>query len=366
MSSNIFYNEIESLPNDSFVNYDNLIFTDFILAPQNLLNEGNHEDKENTTNYNSNSNVFLSGKKDKSSNKESSKDDNSSIDYESFDKIKEKLQKFKGILRKNQYTIIVEKKLCNKKRHRGNRGQNDKANLEIEQSENEIEVEIEQKDGIFNEDRIKRGRKPKYSENKKVNDEHNKMSSDNIIKKIKSLIFKYLLAFGNKMINKNENDDERLYKLDYKYINQVKKEDDLQLLNKELQKILSLDVSPKQRNKSTDSNKKLIEKIIEGINEQPVEERDATTIFALNMKLKDWLDLFLLKKNIDDLKKGYDSQEIENVKFDKIVECIGDVNDLLKTILSDNDELYFGLFVLYLYNYERYFDLKRKRINKNE
>ena len=26
----------------------------------------------------------------------------------------------------------------------------------------------------------------------------------------------------------------------------------------------------------------LIEKIIEGINEQPVEERDATTIFALN------------------------------------------------------------------------------------
>ena len=239
MSSNIFYNEIESLPNDSFVNYDNLIFTDFILAPQNLLYEINHEDREITTNNKSNSNEFLSEKKDKSSNKESSKDDNSSIDYDSFDKIKEKLPKFKGILRKNQYIIIVEKKLCNKKRHRG---QNDKANLEIEQSENEIEVEIEQKDGIFNEDRIKRGRKPKYSENKKVNDEHNKMSSDNIIKKIKSLIFKYLLAFGNKMINKNENDDERLYKLDYKYINQIKKEDDLQLLNRELQKILSLDV----------------------------------------------------------------------------------------------------------------------------
>ena len=64
------------------------------------------------------------------------------------------------------------------------------------------------------------------------------------------------------------------------------------------------------------------------------------------MKLKDWLDLYRWFKN------GYDSQEIENVKFDKIMEYIGDVNDLLKTILSDNDELYFGLFILYyLYNY---------------
>ncbi len=47
------------------------------------------------------------------------------------------------------------------------------------------------------------------------------------------------------MINKNENYKERLYKLDYKYINKIKKEEDLQLLNMELQKNLLLDISPK-------------------------------------------------------------------------------------------------------------------------
>ena len=161
------------------------------------------------------------------------------------------------------------------------------------------------------------------------------------------------------MINKNENDKERLYKLDYKYINKIKKKEDLEFLNMELKKILSLDVTPKQRNKTT-NNKNLIEKNIKDIKEQVVKDGD-TILFALNMKLKDWLDLFLLKKNIDeDLKKKYN-----NVDFKKIVECIGDVNVLLDEILEKNDQHYFSSFILYLYNYEKYFDIKRNRNNKD-
>ena len=79
-----------------------LIFTDSFLAPQNLLYERNHEDREITTNNKSNSNEFLSEKKDISSNKEISNVDNSSIDYYSFDYIEEILSKFKEILIKKR------------------------------------------------------------------------------------------------------------------------------------------------------------------------------------------------------------------------------------------------------------------------
>ena len=66
MSSNTSYNASGFLLNNSFENINNLILTDYFLSPQNLLYERNHEDREITTNNKSNSNEFLSEKKDKS------------------------------------------------------------------------------------------------------------------------------------------------------------------------------------------------------------------------------------------------------------------------------------------------------------
>ena len=125
MSSNAFYNVIEFLLNDSFENVNNLIFTDFSLAPQNLLYEGNHEDREITINYKSNSNEFLSEKKDNLSIIESSNGDNSSNKFYSFDDITEKFQNsdFNEKLKKNSIIEEREQKLCSRKRKRNKTSQ---------------------------------------------------------------------------------------------------------------------------------------------------------------------------------------------------------------------------------------------------
>ena len=55
------------------------------------------------------------------------------------------------------------------------------------------------------------------------------MTPDNIIKKIKSILFKYIIEFLNKLLKKVSK-KIKLAKLDYKYINKLKRKDDLLLL----------------------------------------------------------------------------------------------------------------------------------------
>ena len=70
----------------------------------------------------------------------------------------------------------------------------------------------------------------------------------------------------------------------------------------------------------------------------------------LNMKFKEWIDIFTMK---DDIKwvKGY---EIIKNNLPKI-------SDLLKNVLEKNDEEYLRLLLLYLYNYERWFVIRSSR-----
>ena len=77
---------------------------------------------------------------------------------------------------------------------------------------------------------------------------HDKMSPDNIIKKVKSSIFNFICVFLNNIINLDESYNLykiQLLKLDYKYINKLKKEQDIELLNMRLKDLLSKDISPK-------------------------------------------------------------------------------------------------------------------------
>jgi hypothetical protein len=152
----------------------------------------------------------------------------------------------------------------------------------------------------------------------------------------------------------NKSDEKRFYKLDYKYIDQLKREEDLKFLNMKLKDIISLDISEKFKYIKRDGNKLLIDKIIN--KEEEVEDYN-TIIFYFNMTFREFLDIFTMKKNI---KSNYNFYEI-NVDFDKIAQCIGDVSDLLNEKLDSNDEDYFGTFVFHLYNYEQYFTIKRKR-----
>ena len=109
----------------------------------------------------------------------------------------------------------------------------------------------------------KRGRKTNLTNRKYIHDKH---KSDNIIKKIKAKLFKSALIFMNNILNMNE--ENKLLKLDYnKYVNKLKREDDLNLLNMSLQNFFSQDISSKYNasEKKPYHNKTIINNIINDI-----------------------------------------------------------------------------------------------------
>ena len=71
------------------------------------------------------------------------------------------------------------------------------------------------------------------------------MDSDNIIKKIKALLFKNILAFLNNLFNYTTLNNIRLLKLDSKYVNQLNSIFELNLIGMKLKELLSLEVSSK-------------------------------------------------------------------------------------------------------------------------
>ena len=98
---------------------------------------------------------------------------------------------------------------------------------------------------------------------------HDKMYPDNIIKKIKSSSLKYLLLFLNNILNIDQKllyNKIELLRLDYKYFNSLKKEQEYELLNMKLKDLFSKDISCKY-NKKSDYNKKIIENILKDAND---------------------------------------------------------------------------------------------------
>ena len=90
----------------------------------------------------------------------------------------------------------------------------------------------------------KRGRKP--SNENTSSGIHTKLDPDNIIKKIKALFFKLSIDYINAFINKDKKNEVKLLYLDYKqYVNRLKKDFDLGLLNMKLEDFASLDISEK-------------------------------------------------------------------------------------------------------------------------
>jgi hypothetical protein len=127
----------------------------------------------------------------------------------------------------------LEKPYLNKKRLRDS-DCNDSDLYEVLEKENIQYYEQE--------NRIKRGRKPKDGEGWG----HDKMSADNIIKKLKAEFFKYMTLFLNKIIKTTTSEEnDKILKLDYRFINQLNREIDLKFLKLPLKDLFSLDVSPK-------------------------------------------------------------------------------------------------------------------------
>ena len=291
---------------------------------------------------------------------QSIKEDKSIYKCVSFEEIKENLITIKNSseigekLTKNKNIEDAEKQLCKIKRKRDNINKNNKN----KDDNNEFCVLIEEENNVG--EKKKRGRKITTIKQSRI--DHNKYSQDNIIKKIKSKLLSYALKFLNNLISKSiySKKKYRLYKLEYKYIKNLKKKEDLKILNMKLKDLYSLEVSPKYKNISKYHNKNIIKQIIKN---KELKNYQAI-LFALNLTFKEWVQLFTYKKSIDDIIQY--NKESENIIEEIEINMIH-VESLLKKIMEDNDEHFLSIFTFFLYNYEEWFLNKqeRKRNYKN-
>ena len=212
---------------------------------------------------------------------------------------------------------------------------------------------------------------------KKENSEpkHSKYSGDNIIKKIKLKFLEGFLKFVNKVINgtldrtklikynkilrpfkaNNEKCEDLLKIMNYKNIRRLNKNIDLSILYMPFKELFSKDISPIFSKLKRDSNKIIIEKLLQ-------EENDKENIaFVLNMRFKDWIDIFTFKKEFSSIINIYGGN------YNNLVEYFEYVDKLVLDIYRKNPKDYYLLYyMIYLYNYERWFCLKtgRNRISK--
>ena len=117
-----------------------------------------------------------------------------------------------------------------------------------------------------------------------------------------------------------------------------------------LKDLFSNKISKKYSTKPVDFNKKLIKKILN-------KNSDETIKFAFNITLRDWLDLFTLKKRVEELLKESD----KNIDCEKIKKSIYPVDAFINEIKHKNGKEYLTPFIFLLYNYERWFYIKRGR-----
>jgi len=184
----------------------------------------------------------------------------------------------------------------------------------------------------------KKGRKKK---NEIEKGKHDKYAPDNIIKKCKRIFFKYIIIYINAIMKKYQKNFE-FKNLSYEnYINKLKKDKEIQLLNKPLKDFVSLEISSKH-GLNFDFNRQKIEKILE-------EEKNNQTLKSLlNMTFGEWIDIFTFKKKIDD-----------DFEFNGL-------NDVLIDLYYKEDNEYFSRFIFYLFNYKNWFNYKKARKPKKK
>lgn len=182
---------------------------------------------------------------------------------------------------------------------------------------------------------------------------HDKMSSDNILKKIKAVLLnKYIINFLNEIINFKLK-KYKLLKLDYRYINELKKENELKYFKMSLKEIFSMDISTKYSKFGKDYNKKIIDQII---------NKDDSINFIFNLTYNDFIDLFTHKKKIEDIKVF--NINLDNKCYEEIKKYIPKVESFYSELKGKNDIKYPTLVIFYLFNLERVIKLKQNRKQK--
>lgn len=180
---------------------------------------------------------------------------------------------------------------------------------------------------------------------------HTKDSEDNLIKKIKGILFSRAIEYINSFIKKHKTNKKNIFKLRYlyygKYVNDLKKENEMNLFETKLKDFASRQASEKNfKNKEFDENynKNQIVSILE-------EEKNNEKInMLLNMTFGEFIDIFSLMKNLDD-----------DLEFNGL-------QNTLKGIYEDenNSREYFSRFVFYLFNYKAWFNNRKGRKGRKE
>ena len=207
---------------------------------------------------------------------------------------------------------------------------------------------------------------------------HNKDSQDNIIKKIKAKIITNLLIFINSILNsflspgkiksyiriikklpedKEPEYEDLLKDLDYnKTVNETKKERNLDFLKMPLKDFLSIDISPKFSCYSPNSNKIVIDEILKN------EKNNKIIMFLLNdLTLSDYIDIFLYKKELREFGK------LDELTINLIMTKFTRVDKLLEEIYKlNNKNNYFSIFISIMYNFERWYFIKKERARTNK
>ena len=210
---------------------------------------------------------------------------------------------------------------------------------------------------------------------------HNKYAPDNIINKIKNTIKKYLILFVNNIIsslygkakinkilinlNLPKHAAHTLVKdIDYKSLaNKTSKKDNLNLLNFSIEKFLSHNVSTRygkiNKTKNLELNK--YNKIIIEHLLKDEKNKDIFNFIFKELNLEDWMDIFIHKKDLNDLLSFY---LLDNEQRRIIEESFIRIEDFFEELMAEGD-IYFFCFILLIYNYKRYYSVKQERKSKN-
>lgn len=229
-------------------------------------------------------------------------------------------------------------------------------NEKLENAENEMLLKIKRKikieddyysyDEVIedNQNKYKKGRKTKKDNSKR---KHNEFSSDNIMKKVKRILYKYLLIFINEIIKQCIRETENITiiePLDNKCILDLKIKENRIYLNQAIKELLS-DVK----------NKSNIEKLLKE------ESNNEVLNYVFNLKFKEWIEIITLKKDI----KCFG--DISNDSYEVIKNHLPTIQDIIKDIsTSNNKNDYLSLFFFYLINFERWFYIKNPKDNKKK
>ena len=136
-----------------------------------------------------------------------------------------------------------------------------------------------------------------------------------------------------------------------------KKKDDNsdKLHNKYSEDNISNKISKKYANIPDNYNELIINKILQDDN-----NKNIFNFIFNHLKLEDWLDIFLYKKELNDFADCNALNENEKNIIKKNLVRI----DFYFTQLYKDNKIYFHCFIILIYNYIRYLMIKEKRIHK--